>query len=110
MPRNRTVRVRVWLTEAEAAKLNEAVASSGLSRESYIRTLINGFVPIAKPPPDYHKMARELHSIGNNLNQIALRANATGDMNAPRYEKNAAALRRVTAEITEAVFEHRRLE
>jgi hypothetical protein len=110
MPVKRTIRVRFWLTEGEADKLNGAVRRSGLSREAYIRTLINGLIPMNKPPPDYFKMARELHSIGNNLNQIAMRANAAGGIEAARYERNVAELRRTTTKITEAVFEHRRLE
>ena len=110
MARKRTVRVRLWLTDEEAAKLNEAVAKSGLSRETYLRTLINGFIPTNKPPLDFYKMMRELHSIGNNLNQIAQRANATGIIEVARYERNVTELRSVTTKITEAVFEHRRLE
>jgi hypothetical protein len=110
MPAKRSVRVRFWLTEAEADKLNGAVKRSGLSRESYIRALINNLIPTDKPPPDYHLMMRELHSIGNNLNQIARRAHSSGDIDAARYERNAAELRRVATAITEAVYEHRRLE
>ena len=97
------------MTDADAAKLDAAVKKSGLTRAAYIRALINGLVTFNKPPPDYFKMARELHSIGNNLNQIAMRANATGDIDTARYDKNTAELRRVTTRITEAVFEHRRL-
>ena len=98
------------LSKTDAAKLDGAAKASGLTRTGYIRALINNLIPITKPPPDYYMMARELHSIGNNLNQIAQRAHATGGINTARYEKNAAALRQTIKEITEAVFEHRRLE
>ena len=98
------------LSAKDAAKLDEAVKKSGLSRAAYIRALINNLIPMNKPPPNYHKMMRELHAIGNNLNQIARAANATGSIDAVRYEKNAAELRRATTRITEAVFTHRRLE
>ena len=106
----RYVRYHLRLSEDDASKLDKAVKESGLSRAAYIRSLIRNLIPIAKPPPDYFKMMRELHSIGNNLNQIAARANATGDIDAARYERNVAELRRVTSKITEAVYEHRRLE
>jgi hypothetical protein len=98
------------LSQKDAARLEAAVGRSGLTRAGYIRALINDRIPMDKPPPDYFKMTRELHSIGNNLNQIAMRANATGDIEAARYERNVAELYRVTAKITEAVFEQRRLE
>jgi hypothetical protein len=109
MASSRTIRVRFWLTEEEAAKLNGAVKRSGLSRESYIRALIDNLIPTCKPPPDYYKMMRQLHSISNNLNQIAQRLHFTGDIDTTRYEKNVTELRRVIADITKAVFEHRRL-
>ena len=104
------VRYHLRLSAADAAKLDAAVDQSKLSRAAYIRALINDLIPTPKPPPDYYKMARELHSIGNNLNQIAHRLHATGNIDTSRYEKNVAKLRRVTTEITKAVFEHRRLK
>lgn len=110
MASRRTIRVRFWLTEAEVERLNAATEKSGLSREAYIRTLLGGHVPMDKPPPDYFLMMRELHSIGNNLNQIAQRAHVTGAVDVARYERNAAELFRITARIVEATFEHRRLE
>jgi hypothetical protein len=98
------------LSEKDALKLNNAVKESGLTRTGYIRSLINDLIPTSKPPPDYYEMMRKLYSIGNNMNQIAQRLHATGDIDATRYEKNVAELRRVATEITKAVFEHRRLE
>ena len=53
------------------AYLNQLVAASGLSRETYLRMLISGVAPKEAPPPDFWAMMRELHAIGNNLNQIA---------------------------------------
>ncbi len=106
----RYVRYHLRLSESDAKKLDAAVEKSGLSRAAYIRVLINGHVPMDKPPPDFHKMMRELHSIGNNLNQIAQRAHMTGLIDVVRYEKNAAELARITTKIMAAVYEHRRLE
>jgi len=106
----RFVRYHLRLSEEDAVKLDMAVRDSGLSRAAYIRALINNLIPINKPPPDYYKMMRELHSIGNNLNQIAARLNATGEIDNARYERNVAELRLIVTRITEAVYEHRRLE
>jgi hypothetical protein len=108
--RTRRNSVLLRLDDSELAHLDKLVSQSGLSREQYLRTLLSGFIPINKPPPDYHLMMRELHSIGNNLNQIAQRAHATGDIDAVRYERNATALFEITTEIIKAVYEHRRLE
>jgi len=110
MARMRTTRVRFWLTDEELIRLNNAVKKSGLSREAYIRTVLNGLVPTDKPPPDFFQMIRELHSIGGNLNQIAKRANSTGDVDAARYERNLSELRQATLRIEQAVLEHRKVE
>ena len=98
------------LSQRDATKLDDAVKRSGLTRAGYIRALINNLIPAERPPLDYFKMSRELHSIGNNLNQIAQRANATGVIDDARYEKNVIELRKVILDITHAVFDHRRLE
>ena len=68
---NRTVEIKVRLNQQEADILNERVKKSCLSREAYLRQLINGLVPQDAPPPDYYTMMKELYKIGNNLNQIA---------------------------------------
>jgi len=73
---NRTIEVKFRLNRGEADNLNKRVKKSGLSREGYIRQLINGHIPTDAPPPDYFAMMRELHYIGVNLNQIAQKAKA----------------------------------
>ena len=67
----RTRKATVRLTEEELARLKEAARRAGWSQEAYLRALIGGIDPRPKPPPDYLAMTRELHAIGNNLNQIA---------------------------------------
>ena len=69
--RKRSVFIPFRLTEEEAAKLNDMVKRSGLSREEYLRQLINGLEPKEAPPVEYYGMMTELHQIGHNLNQIA---------------------------------------
>ena len=93
------VHYHLRLTKEDAEKLDRAVKSSGLSRAAYMRALINDLVPLDKPQPDFFKMMRELHAIGNNLNQIAQRAHVTGNVDAARYERNVAEHRRITLKI-----------
>lgn len=86
----RTRKATVRLTEEELARLKEAARRAGWSQEAYLRALIGGIDPRPKPPPDYLAMTRELHAIGNNLNQIARKAHALGTVDAapttPRRE------------------------
>ena len=72
--RKRNVHVQFWLDKKEAEAFNKKVKRSGLSREAYLRHLVNGLVPQDAPPPAYYDFMRELHRIGGNLNQIAQKA------------------------------------
>ena len=69
--RNRNIKIQLWLNKAEARNLQEKARRSHLSVAAYLRQLISGVVPKEAPPPDFFSMMRELHYIGNNLNQIA---------------------------------------
>ena len=75
----RNIEIKVRLKRKEAELLNKHVKKSRLSREAYLRHLINGLVPQDAPPPAYFDFMRELHSIGNNLNQIAQKAHVLGE-------------------------------
>ena len=80
--RNRAVLLR--LTDEELSRLRALVKRSGLSQEAYLRSLVAGLRPRDKPPPDYYAMTRELHAIGNNLNQIAAKRRESSRRRSPR--------------------------
>jgi hypothetical protein len=62
--RKRGIRVQVWLNKEEKTKLQTSAKKAGLSQETYLRALINGYVPKQIPSPDYYAMMKELHAIG----------------------------------------------
>ena len=107
--RKRNIRVRFWMNEKEYAKLCNLVKRSGLSTEAYLRHLIAGIIPNDAPPPDYYAMMRELYYIGNNLNQIAHIANASGFIDVKAYEENTKMLTNAIEQITKAVVSPRKL-
>ena len=82
---HRNIEIKVRLNRKEAEALNKKVKKSRISREAYLRHLINGVVPQDAPPPEYFDFMRELHRVGNNLNQTRLCAN---------LKKSSAILRR----------------
>jgi len=102
--RERDVLIQFRLNRKEADRFNRLVGRSGLTRAAYLRQLVNGLIPNDRPPPDYFAMMRELHSIGNNLNQLARYAHATGIVDASRYDRNIDKLDEVIKRITEAVI------
>ncbi len=101
--RKRSISVLVRLNEKERQHLASQVKKSGLSQEAFIRTLINGYVPKALPPPDYYAMMRELHAIGNNLNQLAAKAHSTGHLDRATFQQEADRLRLAVQQIQQAV-------
>lgn len=101
--RKRNIPVLVRLNGKEQQHLASQVKKSGLSQEAFIRSLINGYVPKALPPLDYYAMMRELHAIGNNLNQLAAKAHATGQLDRAAFQQEADQLRRAVQQIQQAV-------
>ncbi len=102
--RTRNVHIQFWLSKNEAEALERKVKQSGLSREAYLRQIIKGIVPKNTPPPDYYSMMRELHKIGNNLNQIAQKAHVLNVVDVQRYDKAVRHFEQTVRVITEAVI------
>ena len=101
--RKRNITITLRLNRKEAETLDKKVRRSGLSREAYLRHLINGVVPQDAPPPDYFSMMRELHGVANNLNQIAQKAHTLNVMDVQRYDICARQVETAIRKITEAV-------
>ena len=102
--RKRNVAILFRLNRKEAEILDKKVKKSGLSREAYLRHLISGVVPRDAPPPDYYSMMRELHRIGNNLNQIAQKAHTLNVIDVQRYDRDMRMFEDTVKKITEAVI------
>ena len=108
--RKRNIAILFRLNRKEAEALDKRVKKSGLSREAYLRQLINGLVPRNAPRPEYYSMMRELHQIGNNLNQIAQKAHVLNVIDVQRYDQEVRKFRQAVEQITEAVVLPERVE
>jgi hypothetical protein len=108
--RKRNVHIQFWLDKKEAEVFAKKVKRSGLSREAYLRHFVNGVVPNDAPPPDYYAMMRELHGIGNNLNQIAQKAHILNVVDVKRYDEAVRRFEKSVKEITAAVILPRAIE
>lgn len=108
--RKRNVAVLFRLNRKEAESLDKKVKKSGLSREAYLRHLIRGVVPRDAPPPDYYSMMRELHKIGNNLNQIAQKAHVLHVVDVQRYDREVRKFEEAVRRITETVILPEKME
>ncbi|MFQ9132071.1 MAG: plasmid mobilization protein [Oscillospiraceae bacterium] len=85
----REIEIKVRLNQKEAEHLNRQVEKCRLSREAYLRHLIAGVVPREAPPPEYFAFMRELHYVGNLLNQIAQKAHVLNVIDAKRYDEGS---------------------
>lgn len=101
----RTYEIKVRLTADEVTYLNRLVAASGLSRENYLRKLISGVVPKNAPVSDFWAMMRELHAIGNNMNQIAMKAHSLNTIDAKHYDEGVQLFRDAVQNILSAVLD-----
>jgi len=108
--RKRNIPVLFRLNKKEAATFDKLVKRSGLSREAYLRHLVNGLVPGDAPPPDYYTMMRELYRVGNNLNQIAQKAHVLNVLDVQRFDEAYALFQKAVKDITEAVILPRKME
>jgi len=102
--RKRNVQVLFRLNRKEAEQLDKNVRKSGLSREAYLRQIIQRLVPKEAPPPDYYGMMRELHAIGNNLNQISTKAHTLNVIDVQRYDEAVRLFKQAVDQITAAVI------
>ena len=105
MKRKRTKTIKVRLTEDELMSLNEKVKLSGLSRENYIQSVIEGHDIKALPPDSFHTVIFHLRHIGNNLNQIARVANSSGEIDTQKYMENVTSLNKEILEIRKRMIE-----
>ena len=102
--RRRNISFMFRLNEQEAEAFRARVKRSGLTQESYLRQVISGEMPRDAPPPDYYAMMKELHRIGNNLNQIAQKAHVLNVIDVQRYDRDMREFKETVRLITEAVI------
>lgn len=100
----REIEIKVRLNQKEAEHLNRQVEKCRLSREAYLRHLIAGVVPREAPPPEYFAFMRELHYVGNLLNQIAQKAHVLNVIDAKRYDEASKQWEAFIREVTAAVI------
>ena len=70
-----------------------------LSEAGLIRLLIKGYEPKEKPDDRFYDVMRELSAIGNNINQLAAKANTLGFIDAPMLKNEAEKWNKFQAEI-----------
>ncbi len=101
--RSRSVHIQVWLNEREAAALEKNVKRTGLTREAYLRQLIQGYVPRELPPVDYYRFMEQLYRVMEKLDIIASQFYASGVADLERYQSVEEEMKKLVMDLTEAI-------
>ena len=99
----RNIEKHILMNKAEAQDLQKKAKRACLSEGGLIRLLLRGYEPREKPDERFYDVMRELSAIGNNINQLAAKANALGFIDTPMLKAEALRWHRFQADI-EAVF------
>lgn len=87
--RKRNVDKHIWFSRSEAQELQRKAKKACLSEAGLIRLLVKGYEPKEKPDERFYDAMRELSAIGNNINQLAAKANTLGFIDAPMLKNEA---------------------
>jgi len=102
--RNRNHRVEVYYNDEEFSELQKLVTKSGLRREEYMRQSSLNVTMKELPQLEFFDILKNLRQINNNLNQIAMKANATGIIDARAYRDNYSSLQEQVGEIIRGIY------
>ena len=100
----RNIKIDLRLSEQEMERLRRDVARSGGPREAYVRARPGHTRRTEKPSMDLVAVLRNLQQINNNINQIALVANAKGFIDTAAYWENADRLKKMIHELLEVMY------
>ena len=90
--RSRNIKKQIWLSYEEDKMLKHKADKVGMNEATLIRNLLLGYEPKEKPDERFYEAIKQIHSIGNNLNQIARKANSLGFIDVPMYQREISNL------------------
>lgn len=97
--RTRNIQKIVRFNRSEAQDLQKKAKKACVSEAGLIRLLIKGYEPREMPDERFYDVMRELSAIGNNINQLAAKANALGFVDAPMLKREAERWHKFQADI-----------
>lgn len=95
----RTIEKHILLNRTEAQDLQKKAKKACLSEGALIRILLKGYAPKEQPDERFYDVMRELSAIGNNINQLAAKANSLGFVDSLQLSKEAERWHKFQADI-----------
>lgn len=102
--RKRNNEIHLHLSDDEASYLTTQAKRCGLSRQAFLLALMKKQPIKEQPSADFFAVLKALEKIGDNINQIAAKANSLGIIDKVQYRKDAEKLEKVIAELLRAVY------
>ena len=84
--RKRPIKMQIWLNDIEYKKLFDDSKKENTTMSDHIRKLILGAKLKEKPGIEFYNVMNEMSRIGNNLNQIAKKANELNIVDKEQYK------------------------
>ena len=97
--RNRNIQKIVRFNRKEAQDLQKKARKACMSEAGLIRLLVKGYEPREKPDERFYDVMRELSSIGNNINQLSVKANSLGFIDTVQLNREAEKWHKLQAKI-----------
>lgn len=95
----------IRLTEEEFDRVTALANATALSREAFVRRVLQGAAITEKPPAEYGEIVRELRRIGSDVNQLLVKARLLGFVEFPKLEETLVLLRRMDDTFTKVFAE-----
>ena len=97
--RKRKNELLLWLDDKEMEHLKKAISRTGLSKQEYLRQLINGYVPKDLPPPEFRDILTELYKIAE-MYRILVTAAVAHKLDTRELQEQYKSLCKAIEEIT----------
>ncbi len=95
----RTVKKQFWFSKSEAQDLQKKAKKTCLSEAALVRLLVRGYEPKERPDEKFYDVMRQLSAIGNNINQLSVKANALGFIDTQMLKSEAERWHKFQADI-----------
>lgn len=95
----RNIEKHFLMNRQEAQDLQKKAKKACLTEAALIRLLLRGYEPREKPDERFYDVMRELSSIGNNINQLTIKANALGFVDSQMLKNEALRWHKLQAAI-----------
>lgn len=104
MMSKRTIEKHILMNREEAQLLQKKAKKACLSEGALIRLLLKGYEPKEKPDDRFYEVMGELSAIGNNIHQLAAKANALNFIDAPMLAREASRWHKFQADVEREVL------